>query len=79
MIETFIGSIILVAFNYAPNGFAPCNGQHLLIAHNQALFAVLGITYGGNGQTDFALPKLTAPAKGMQYLIAIEGIFPMRP
>lgn len=56
--EPFIGSIQQVAFNYAPRGWAMCNGQLISIEQNQALFALLGITYGGNGTTTFALPDL---------------------
>lgn len=47
-----------VGFNFAPKGFALCNGQLLPIAQNQALFSLLGTMYGGNGQTTFALPDL---------------------
>ncbi|HXT63332.1 MAG TPA: tail fiber protein [Pyrinomonadaceae bacterium] len=53
-----MSEIKIVAFNYAPRGWAMCNGQLLPIAQNQALFALLGTTYGGNGQTNFALPDL---------------------
>jgi len=56
--EPFLGEIELYGFNFAPNGFAQCNGQILPINQNQALFALLGTTYGGNGQTTFALPDL---------------------
>ena len=54
----YLGEIMMVAFNFAPRGFALCNGQLLPINQNQALFALLGTTYGGNGQTTFALPDL---------------------
>ena len=54
----FLGEIKLVSFNFAPKGWALCNGQFLPINQNQALFALLGTTYGGNGQTNFALPDL---------------------
>jgi microcystin-dependent protein len=47
-----------VSFNFAPKGFATCNGQLLPINQNQALFSLLGTTYGGNGTTTFALPNL---------------------
>jgi microcystin-dependent protein len=47
-----------VSFNFAPKGWALCNGQLLPINQNQALFSLLGTTYGGNGQTNFALPNL---------------------
>lgn len=58
MSEPFIGSIILFAGNFAPRGWAFCNGQLLAISQNTALFSILGTTYGGNGQTTFALPDL---------------------
>ncbi|MGZ8215218.1 MAG: phage tail protein [Methylosarcina sp.] len=58
MSEPFIGEIRMVGFNYAPQGWALCDGQLLSIAQNSALFALLGTTYGGNGQTTFALPDL---------------------
>jgi microcystin-dependent protein len=50
--------IILVPYNFAPRGWAFCNGQILAISQNTALFSLLGTTYGGNGQTTFALPDL---------------------
>ena len=56
--EPFLGEIKLFAGNYAPYGWALCQGQLLSIAQNTALFAILGTTYGGNGQTTFALPDL---------------------
>lgn len=55
-VEPFLGEILIVAFNFAPRGWASCNGQLLAINQNQALFSVLGTTYGGNGTTTFALP-----------------------
>jgi microcystin-dependent protein len=58
MSEPFIGQIILFAGNFAIRGYAMCNGQILSIAQNTALFSILGTTYGGNGQTTFALPNL---------------------
>ena len=56
--EPYIGEINLVSFDFAPKGWALCNGQLLPINQNQALFSILGTTYGGNGQTNFALPNL---------------------
>ncbi|CAH0240744.1 hypothetical protein SRABI118_02708 [Massilia sp. Bi118] len=56
--EAYIGTIMAVGFNFAPRGWAMCNGQILSIAQNTALFSLLGTTYGGNGQTTFALPDL---------------------
>jgi microcystin-dependent protein len=52
----YLGEIKLVSFNFCPQGWAFCNGQLLPISQNQAMFALLGTTYGGNGQTNFALP-----------------------
>ncbi|MBA4850958.1 tail fiber protein [Emticicia sp. BO119] len=56
--EPYIGEITIYGFNFAPRGWAMCNGQLLSIAQNTALFSLLGTTYGGNGQTTFALPNL---------------------
>jgi microcystin-dependent protein len=58
MSEPFLGMIAIFGFNFAPRGWAMCNGQILPIAQNTALFSLLGTTYGGNGQTTFALPNL---------------------
>jgi len=58
MSEPFLGQLILVAFNFAPRGFAMCNGQILSISQNTALFALIGTFYGGDGMTTFALPNL---------------------
>lgn len=54
--EPFLGEIKMVGFNFAPTGYALCNGQIMSIAQNNALFALLGTTFGGNGQTTFGLP-----------------------
>lgn len=58
MSEPFIGMIAAFAGNFAPKGWALCNGQILSIAQNTALFSILGTTYGGNGIQTFALPNL---------------------
>ncbi|MFN3303913.1 MAG: phage tail protein [Roseateles sp.] len=58
MSTPFLGELKLMSFVYPPKGWALCNGQLLPINQNQALFALLGTTYGGNGQTTFALPDL---------------------
>ncbi|HEY8876941.1 MAG TPA: tail fiber protein [Roseateles sp.] len=58
MSDPFIGEIRLFAGNFAPRDWAFCNGQLMSIAQNTALFALVGTTYGGNGQTTFALPDL---------------------
>jgi len=54
----FLGEIRWVTFDFAPKGWAPCDGQLLSIAQNTALFELIGTTYGGNGQTTFALPDM---------------------
>jgi microcystin-dependent protein len=56
--DEFIGIVKLFAGNFAPKGWALCNGQLLSISQNTALFSILGTTYGGDGQTTFALPNL---------------------
>src|SRR5271166_3646702 len=56
--EPFLGSLLLVPYNFAPSGWALCNGQLLSISQNTALFSLLGTTYGGDGVSTFALPNL---------------------
>jgi microcystin-dependent protein len=56
MSQPFLAEIKIISWNFAPQGWAFCNGQLLPINQNQALFSLLGTTYGGNGQTTFALP-----------------------
>ncbi|MGD0089794.1 MAG: tail fiber protein [Planctomycetota bacterium] len=58
MATPYLGEIKAISFNYAPKGWALCNGQLLAINTNAALFSILGTTYGGNGTTNFALPNL---------------------
>ncbi|MGH9566693.1 MAG: phage tail protein [Candidatus Angelobacter sp.] len=58
MSTPFLSEIKIVSFNFAPKGWALCNGQLMPINQNQALFSLLGTTYGGNGQTTCALPNL---------------------
>jgi microcystin-dependent protein len=58
MADPFLGEIRMFGSNFAPSGWALCNGQLLAISQNDALFAILGTTYGGDGQTTFALPDL---------------------
>ncbi|MFD0894873.1 phage tail protein [Luteolibacter ambystomatis] len=58
MAEPFLSEIRLMSFSYAPKGWAMCNGQLLPINQNQALFSLLGTTYGGDGRVNFALPDL---------------------
>lgn len=58
MSEPFLGEIKMVGFNFPPRGWADCDGQLLSISQNQALFALLGASYGGNGTSTFGLPDL---------------------
>jgi microcystin-dependent protein len=58
MSDPFLGEIKLMAFGFAPRGWALCNGQLLPINQNQALFSLLGTTYGGDGRVNFSLPDL---------------------
>lgn len=112
--EPFIGQIMLFAGNFAPRGWALCDGTLLDIQANSALFSILGTTYGGNGTTTFALPDLrgraalhvgdasdlnavtlgqkvepqkftkargdasTLPGLGLNYCIALSGLYPSR-
>jgi microcystin-dependent protein len=62
MSEPFLGQIGLFGFAFAPRNWAQCNGQLMAISQNQALFALLGTYYGGNGQTTFGLPDLRGKA-----------------
>jgi microcystin-dependent protein len=58
MSEPFVGEIRMFGFSFAPQGWAQCNGQLLPINQNQALFSLLGTTYGGDGRITFALPDM---------------------
>jgi Microcystin-dependent protein len=80
MDEPALGEIQLFAFSFAVTNYVICSGQILTISSNQALFSVIGITYGGNGTTTFALPNMLGmePLKGMTYQIAIYGDYPQR-
>ena len=78
----FLGELEIFAFSFCPTGWATLNGQTLPINQNQALFSLLGTTYGGDGQTTFALPTakpiFTATGAPLQQCIALQGIFPSR-
>ncbi|MBP1641244.1 MAG: Tail Collar domain protein [Bacteroidetes bacterium] len=76
--DTYIATILLFAFTYVPNGWMSCDGQTLTISQYQALFSLIGTTYGGNGTTNFMLPNLNgaSPLTTMKYYIAVEGLYP---
>jgi microcystin-dependent protein len=76
MSTPYLSEIRCVSFNFAPKGWALCNGQTLPINQNQPLFALLGTTYGGNGQTTFALPDLRgrlAMHMGQSHILGERG------
>lgn len=76
-----LGEIALFGFSFAQMGWMTCEGQILQINQNQALYSLLGNTYGGNqAQGTFALPNLmgACPLPGMKYYIAIQGLYPQR-
>ena len=69
-----IGQVEIFAFNFAPVGFLACQGQLLPIMQYQALFSLIGTQYGGNGETDFGLPKLEpVTPDGPFYYICVQG------
>ena len=78
----FVGEVETFAFDFCPQGWLSLNGQLMSINQNQALFALLGTTYGGDGQTTFALPTakpiFTATGAVLLQCIAMQGIFPSR-
>jgi microcystin-dependent protein len=70
-----------VGFEFAPRSWARCDGQVLPIDRNQALYALLGTQFGGDGRTTFALPKMDPVKVGgasVHYYIALQGVFPPR-
>jgi len=87
--EDWIGQIVQVPYNFAPRGFAFCEGQELSIQQNQALYSLIGNYFGGDGRTSFNLPDtrpleeslkktLRASRPPFRYAIALAGTFPSR-
>jgi microcystin-dependent protein len=78
--EPLLGQIELFPYGFAPRGWMACQGQLLPISENTALFSLFGVTFGGDGQSTFALPNMSGkePLEGTAYYIAIEGIYPSR-
>lgn len=77
--DYMIGQIILLAYAKRPiSGMLKCEGQILPITRNEALYSLLGTTYGGDGSNNFALPNLKGkePVQGMAYYIVTNGIYP---
>jgi len=76
MSEPFLAEIKIISWNFAPKGWAFCNGQFLPINQNQALFSILGTMYGGNGQTTFALPDFRGRGpihQGQGFIVGQRG------
>ena len=77
--EPLVGQIEIFAFEFAPSGWMVCDGSLLSVQEFPALFQLIGNTYGGDGQTTFALPQIAPIApQGPSYFIAIQGIFPQQ-
>jgi microcystin-dependent protein len=87
--ENWIGEIVTIPYNFAPRGFAFCEGQEMQVQQNQSLYSLIGNYYGGDGRTTFNLPDtraLEAAAKKQmraqrppfRYAIALTGLFPSR-
>jgi microcystin-dependent protein len=78
--DYFIGTILLLPYSFTPMTMLLCNGQTLNTMAYQALFSLIGNTYGGDGSTTFAVPNMLGqePQPGMNYYIVYEGIYPTR-
>lgn len=78
--DVLLGSIHLFAFEFAPRGWARCDGALLSIQQNQALYQALSNTFGGDGKSTFALPNIPPLSReGPFYLICTNGVYPPRP
>jgi microcystin-dependent protein len=80
--DFFIGQICLFPWKWAPRGWARCDGALLPVDQNQALFSLIGTTYGGDGRTNFGLPDLrgkkSTNGQRVHYYINLYGIYPSR-
>jgi microcystin-dependent protein len=77
--SVFLGEVRAMPFGFAPPGWMPCQGQLLPISSNTGLFSLLMTTYGGDGESTFALPSLAplqAERGSLQYCIAVQGVYP---
>lgn len=81
--EGYIGEIRLFGGNFAPKGWHICDGTQFNVKGNEALFSIIGNFYGGDGRTNFMLPKIepvtSANRMRINYIICIAGVFPQRP
>lgn len=80
MEEPLVGQIELFAFGFAPYGWTLCNGGLLNITGYQALYSLLGVKFGGDGRTTFAVPNLlgTEPIPNTNFYISLQGYYPVR-
>lgn len=79
MSTPYVGETRTFAFGFAPSGWAACDGSLLSIAENETLFMLIGTTYGGDGESTFALPKASGPVSGnvpLAQCISLFGIYP---
>ncbi|HRC57314.1 MAG TPA: phage tail protein [Kofleriaceae bacterium] len=78
--ETYLGTILLVPYDFVPSGWAACDGASLQVSQYQALYSLLGNRFGGTAPQTFALPNMlpSTPAN-CKYIIALEGLYPQRP
>lgn len=82
MSTPFLGEVRAMPFGFVPNGWMACQGQELPIGQYTGLFSLLLTTYGGNGESTFALPTLAplaADTGTLQYCLALQGVYPSRP
>ena len=80
MSSAFVGEVRAMPFGFVPQGWAPCQGQVLPISDNENLFQLIGTTYGGDGESTFALPNAVGPVSGGHALaicISLFGSYPM--
>jgi microcystin-dependent protein len=77
--DELVGVIKLFVGTYVPQGYMECNGELLSVQQNLILYSIIGTIYGGNGTTNFGLPKLTPPNEFMKYIICVQGMYPSRP
>jgi microcystin-dependent protein len=80
MEEVIIGSLALFPYTFTPKGWELCNGKLLNVSQYQGLYTLIGTKFGGDGIKEFAIPDLTGtePKPGLNYYIAVQGIFPSR-
>ncbi|MEY3930379.1 MAG: hypothetical protein RLZZ516_2089 [Cyanobacteriota bacterium] len=81
--DEYIGTVALFSFGFAPEGWLDCDGRQLEISNHEALFSLIGTSYGGDGTRTFALPDLRGKAlissPLMRWCICVNGLYPPRP